>query len=642
MKKDLRLDDRFDRKWVIIKNPGTQEDGDTIEMKLEQWADPTFDKDNCSTLLLTVMKNGNRLRNITGLLRHLNLNSVPTLIIDDESDQASLNTRASANADANSPVNEGEASTIYRRINDLRAIFPHHTFLQYTATPQANLFINIMDRLSPNFIKLLTPGDEYTGGNTFFNENPHLINEIPAAEIPTNQLPIHEPPDSLLYALKVFFLGVVAGEILRDQRNRSMMVHPSRLTNSQNIYFNWIRSVCDSWRRLLASSDVEEKGELLAEFQTAYNDLHHSVGDDLPSFQELTGNRLTHAINYTRIMEINASRGRTPSIRWSDCYSHILVGGQSMDRGFTVEGLTVTYMPRSLATSQVDTTLQRARFFGYKRSYLGYCRVWLDNPTIGAYRAIIEHEEDVRERLEEFDVNNKHLDEWHRETVLNQMLRLTRPNVLYNDTERDHFGDEWFRINAPHDTENWIDSNRDALFGFLSPRAALFAEDPGHPNRTEDQRHLVARISMQECLEHLLNKLKFTRESDSATYSSLRGIFKRYLEREQPDEDCLVYLMSANTIDDWKIRNRRLDNKGHDEIQELFQGKNPRTGQVIYPGDREIKDDGLVSIQIHRLHLKDSNGDDIFDEDGSLVYGDVPTLAIWIPEHIGKDIIRQV
>jgi hypothetical protein len=102
MKKDLRLDDRFDRKWVIIKNPGTQEDGDTIEMKLEQWADPTFDKDSCSTLLLTVMKNGNRLRNITGLLRQLNLDSVPTLIIDDESDQASLNTRASANADANS------------------------------------------------------------------------------------------------------------------------------------------------------------------------------------------------------------------------------------------------------------------------------------------------------------------------------------------------------------------------------------------------------------------------------------------------------------------------------------------------------------------------------------------------------------
>ena len=108
-------------------------------------------------------------------------------------------------------------------------------------------------------------------------------------------------------------------------------------------------------------------------------------------------------------MEVNASRGKTPEIRWSDFYSHILVGGQAMDRGFTVEGLTVTYMPRPLATGQVDTTLQRGRFFGYKGSYLGFCRVWLDQANIDAFRAIIEHEEDVRRRLEEFDVNNKHL-----------------------------------------------------------------------------------------------------------------------------------------------------------------------------------------------------------------------------------------
>ncbi len=63
---------------------------------------------------------------------------------------------------------------------------------------------------------------------------------------------------------------------------------------------------------------------------------------------------------------------------------------------------------------------------------------------------------------------------------------------------------------------------------------------------------------------------------------------------------------------------------------------------MIYPGDREIKNNNLVSIQIHRLHLKDGEGNDIFDEDGNLKYVDVPTLAIWIPEHIGVDIIRQV
>ena len=56
MKRDLQLDYRYDRKWVIIKNPRTQEDRDTIQMKLEQWADTTYPKENCSTVLMTVMK----------------------------------------------------------------------------------------------------------------------------------------------------------------------------------------------------------------------------------------------------------------------------------------------------------------------------------------------------------------------------------------------------------------------------------------------------------------------------------------------------------------------------------------------------------------------------------------------------------
>ena len=649
MKKDLRVDTRFDRKWTIIKNAGSHEDTDLIHMKLDQWADPTFPRENCSTLLITVMKNGSRLRNLTNLLSDLNLKGVPTLIIDDESDQASLNTRARANANAGEDVNEGEASTIYRRINELRAVFPHHTFLQYTATPQANLFINILDRLSPNFIKLLTPGDGYTGGNVFFVQNPNLVRRIPDIEIPSNHNPVHEPPESLLFALKIFFLGVVVGEIKRDQRNRSMMVHPSRLTNSQSIFFTWIRNICESWKTLLQSnsvSDEDEKNELLNEFKEAYDDLSTTV-NDLPPFHELTNTRLLHSIKNTRIMEINASRGKTPEIRWSDFYSHILVGGQAMDRGFTVEGLTVSYMPRPLATGQVDTTLQRARFFGYKGSYLGFCRVWLDNPNIEAFRAIIEHEEDVRQRLEEFDVNNKHLNDWDRETVLDQMLRLTRPNILYNDIDRDYFGHEWFIVGAPHDSENLIERNENVVSEFTNKYFGSFTINNGHHERTDLQKHLEAELSLQETLQQLLNRLKFTRETDSQTYSSLRGLLNAYLQ-ENADETCFVYIFSSKIQDNkiiQSIRQRRLNQ--NDNIQQLFQGEQPPTSNgryrkgEIYIGDRNIKIQDKVTIQIHRLKLLDLHGNVILDENGQEIYNDLVSLAIWIPERIGKDIIRQ-
>ena len=139
--------------------------------------------------------------------------------------------------------------------------------MQYTATPQANLFINILDRLSPNFIKLLTPGEGYTGGNTFFIDNPNLIRAIPPNQIPTNHNPIHEAPESLRFALMIFILGVVAGNIKKDQRNRSMMIHPSRLTDAQRTYYGWVQNIYEGWQRLLQSTDEDEKEELLNDFR---------------------------------------------------------------------------------------------------------------------------------------------------------------------------------------------------------------------------------------------------------------------------------------------------------------------------------------------------------------------------------------
>jgi len=223
------------------------------------------------------------------------------------------------------------------------------------------------------------------------------------------------------------------------------------------------------------------------------------------------------------------------------------------------------------------------------------------------------------------------LNDFERETVLNRMLRLTRANILYDDLDRDRF-EGWFRIHAPHDTDSLIASNREAMFKFLREREGRFSENNGHADRTDEQKHHVASLTIGDCLEHLLNKLKFTRDSDSASYSSLRGVLQHHLE-ENPDEECLVFLMSARSLTDWTTRTRRLRN---DEIQQLFQGKQPtratqqyQIGEV-YPGDREIKDENMLTIQIHMLNIRDED------------YTDVPTLAMWIPEHISRDIIRQI
>ena len=110
------------------------------------------------------------------------------------------------------------------------------------------------------------------------------------------------------------------------------------------------------------------------------------------------------------------------------------------------------------------------------------------------------------------------------------MLNLTRPNILFDDIDRDYFGEEWFRIRAPHDTDNLIPYNQKVVVDFASNHLANFSTSTGHNERTDLQKHLVIEIPLAECMKQLLNKLKFTRESDSQAYSSLRGIINGYIE----------------------------------------------------------------------------------------------------------------
>ncbi len=225
LESDLRTnDDR--RRWLPFANPRDQpEVCQSIENALD-----AFQRDgNSRTVLLTVMKNGAHLEQLRRLLTRLPLENVPTLVVDDEADQASLNNE----------VSTGGESATYRRLLAIRSLLPRHTFLQYTATPQAPLLINLIDVLSPQFAEVLTPGSAYTGGETFFGGELDLVCSIAPSDIPSNANPLSEPPDSLLSALRLFFLGVAAGrleDLHIEGDNRSMMIHPSMRTALQAEY----------------------------------------------------------------------------------------------------------------------------------------------------------------------------------------------------------------------------------------------------------------------------------------------------------------------------------------------------------------------------------------------------------------------
>ncbi|MEM6724359.1 MAG: Z1 domain-containing protein, partial [Bacteroidota bacterium] len=306
-------------------------------------------------------------------------------------------------------------------------------------------------------------------------------------------------------------------------------------------------------------------------------------------------------------------------------YSFILVGGQSMDRGFTVEGLTVTYMPRNIGVGNVDTIQQRARFFGYKRGYLGLCRIYLDQSTIDAYTHYVEHEEELRSSLLRDKLANKHLNDWERQAILSRAYRLARRNVFDTTFNRYDFGNYWFRIAAPHDQSNIVANNRKVCEEYIQSHRQSLREDTGHVNRTEDQKHYVLNTTLDDVFNNLLHRLRFTREDDSEGFTTLQSVLHLYLEQNS-NSSAIVYLMKKG-----EKRTRRLTS--NDKIQQLFQGRNPRRGrgEVIYPGDSLIRDEEQVTVQIHKLDLVDRNTGEVFE--------DIYSIAVWTPEEVGKQVI---
>jgi hypothetical protein len=330
---------------------------------------------------------------------------------------------------------------------------------------------------------------------------------------------------------------------------------------------------------------------------------------------------------------VNAAGGRTPPVDWRGAYGWILVGGQAMDRGFTIEGLTVTYMPRGIGVGNADTVQQRARFFGYKRRYLGYCRVYLEQGTVTAFQSYVEHEEDIRRQLSEFQDNGRPLNDWKRAFILDTALRPCRNNVIDFDFMRGRFSDEWVAPRVILSSSSVVQANRNTVASFI--QGLEFIDNGGHPDRTDAQRHQVCEgVSLRDVLERLLIQMRITGTTDSQFYTGLLLQLSKALE-DDPDEICMVYRMCPV-----ERRRRGVDENG--EVTNLFQGAAPvqpleRRGEV-YPGDQAIRDDDRVTIQIHALDLTPK-------EEGRgtrrVLMENVPVIAVWVPARLARGWLNQ-
>lgn len=590
--------------WMPIRTSAIKNQIDhhaqMIRQSLEFWRLPGVHSSLKTTVLLCVMKEARHLDKLLRVLERVDLNGVRALIIDDEADQASLNL-------ARIP---GDESSIYSKLNGLRQLLPHVNYLQYTATPQAPLLVRIDDVLSPEFSKVLSPGNFYSGPQKYFDQDiSRLTKSISQSDMDAAQR--GEAPRALHKALAFFFLGVAAhlkNPLESGERNRTMMVHPSQRTLSHEDYQAFVNVTLDSWKSSLGSEDASLYNLVKNTFLEAFQDLKQGVEGVL--FEELWANIPT-ALRATTVVKVNATPAGLKNINWNHPY-YIFIGGQLLDRGFTIRGLTVTYMPRELGGGTVDSIQQRARWFGYKERYIGYCRVWLQGPSITAYQRILDHEESIRESLRS---HPGPLREWKRRFFLEAGLKPTRDQVIRLDMVSGKFSGNWFEQKAPKGIgdDELTRLNREAVEALFASEAF---EANGRPDWTARQRSMKAQgVPLRKIQEFLLS----FRTEDPSDTPRLIGLTMQVASwgKHHADATCSVIKMGYSGGKWTELRRTETDR--------LQQGRTniSATNPNAYPGDKDIRDNCLT-VQVFKME------------------NDVPAIAVYVPPEMGKQFRVEV
>jgi len=355
-------------------------------------------------VVFVVKKNYRILRTLIEFLRTQGRVDVPCLVIDDEADNASINIRYS----------KEEVSKINELIRTLLTLYPRSAFVAYTATPFANVFIDPdsddemlgSDLFPKDFITSLDAPSNYFGADEVFGDidsaAPRVLRYVEDHQdiLPLKHkkdLAVPGLPASLLRAVNVFVVGMA----IRSARGQgtehmSMLVNVSVFTDVQrrvaNQIFNHMTVLRDAVRtnaglgseKALSSTTI---GEL--------HDAWRSEYEDTCSWDELFPYIHKAAMNVD-VVEVNHSSSDSLSyVDYADTGRRVIaVGGYSLSRGLTLEGLMVSYFLRN--SRMYDTLMQMARWFGYRPGYEDLCRVWMTPSAAGWYAHIAESIDELR------------------------------------------------------------------------------------------------------------------------------------------------------------------------------------------------------------------------------------------------------
>jgi hypothetical protein len=606
-KKNLR-DQTFERlvedlpglqeNWNLLKSPTAKHEGGVIEGFLRA-QDPAY---NPKTPVFVVMKTAAGMHKMRHVIEAIQLrfgNKLRGLLIDDEADQAGLNI-------ADDKV--AEQSTVFSSLRMLRESMRDHTFLLYTATSQALTVVGLADHMSPDYVKVLEAAPSYVGADDLFSEESAFTVEISREELSfaTNAVESDPPVASFSDALIYFYLLLAVKSQLGLPRQVSMLVHPDVKKLVHGAYVSWISKLNEKYLDIL--SECIESGEItpaaLNLLEEPWDELI-SRGAMIPSLDsgshalKVVGD-LTRAIKNIQVREVNTS-GRGRDVAKSDWSKHegwILVGGAKLERGYTVENLIVTYMPRGRGIGISDTIQQRGRFFGHKRHYAPWMRGWFSEDVILALREIAEFEALFKESLLDVVAGGTSLKEWEREFVISANLALTRKAAIGLGLTQTVFKGG-FVFSQRHLFGPLVNSVKsyEAAIGLLKPYLAdakLFDLD----RRTQGRRHLYSQVDLSEVVA-LLERWPMAQQDRRLLKRLTRGILD-YTNKFRGRKAVFLFMDGLEN----RIRSAAAVGEVNSldglSIENLFQGRSQSKANS-YLGDREMRSIDSITVQFHTV-----------------------------------------
>lgn len=359
------------------------------------------------------------------------IRDVPLLLIDDEADIASINTKAAPPGE--NPA-DYEPTAINKKIRELLKAFDKSAYVGYTATPFANIFINPDDPediFPRSFILNLEQPGNYIGPARVFglDADPDAGIEgrdaLPLAVEVDDHLPYfperygkdHDPgglPPSMKEAIRAFIL-VCAARRARGQetKHNSMLIHVARFVNVQRIVRELVTAELKMLQRRIEYGDggappIRAELQMLweREFVPRTDLVNEVLTEEMkqPPCQLLAWDEvephLHAAASKIAVKEINGeAQDVLDYFEYQDTgRSVIAIGGDKLSRGLTLEGLSVSYYLRM--TKMYDTLMQMGRWFGYRDGYLDLCRLYTTEELREWYRHIALADVELRREFE--------------------------------------------------------------------------------------------------------------------------------------------------------------------------------------------------------------------------------------------------